>query len=170
LKKQLAGKTKAELIQEITTLYQMNPQVKEYFLAQSGNAHALLAGYKEIIEKEFVDGKTRGGPKARIAVARKAVNDLKKLTKEPALVADIMLTYVECISSFNDTFGPDTENYYTSPENMFDKTLAYMDQHDLLDQFHDRALAVYEDATDGWGHKGSLRESYYDYYSDIEQS
>ena len=53
--------------------------------------------YKSIIEKEFIEGKTRGLPKMRFSVARKAVNDFKKLTNKPELIADIMLTYVESI-------------------------------------------------------------------------
>ena len=31
---------------------------------------------KEIIEKEFIEWKARGFPKARLSVARKSVNDL----------------------------------------------------------------------------------------------
>jgi transposase len=42
------------------------------------------------IEKEFIEGKTRGLPKARFSVARKSVNDFKKLTNEPEPIADIL--------------------------------------------------------------------------------
>ncbi|RWX45834.1 hypothetical protein VT99_12521 [Candidatus Electrothrix marina] len=53
LKKQLAQKTKEELIKEIGQLYQKFPQVKEFYQARSGNVGEVLATYKEIIEKEF---------------------------------------------------------------------------------------------------------------------
>jgi hypothetical protein len=95
LKKQLAQKTKTELVKEIVILSQTFPQVKEYYKAQGSDIQDLVKKYKEIIEKEFIDGKTRGFPKLRFAVAQKAINDFKKLTREPELIADIMLTYVE---------------------------------------------------------------------------
>ncbi|MCI5119349.1 MAG: hypothetical protein D3913_15720 [Candidatus Electrothrix sp. LOE1_4_5] len=76
-------KTKEELIKEIGQLYQKFPQVKEFYQAKAGNVDDVLANYKKIIEKEFIEGKTRGMPKTRFSVARKALNDFKKITKEP---------------------------------------------------------------------------------------
>jgi hypothetical protein len=53
LKKQLAQKTKEELVQEIATLCQTFPQVKEYYKARGSNIQEIVAKYKEIIEKEL---------------------------------------------------------------------------------------------------------------------
>jgi hypothetical protein len=49
--------------------------VKEYYKAQGSDIQDIVAKYKGIIEKEFIEGKTRGLPKVRFSVARKALQD-----------------------------------------------------------------------------------------------
>jgi hypothetical protein len=169
LKKQLAQKTKQELIKEIASLCQTFPQVKEYYKAQKNDIQELVNKYKSIIEKEFIEGKTRGMPKVRFSVARKAVNDFKKLTNKPELIADIMLTYVESISWFNSEFFPDTEEFYTRPENMFETVLALLKKHNLLEKFEPRAYKIVQNATDGWGHRDSLEERYEEVYGEFHE-
>lgn len=164
LKKQLAHKSKEQLITEIATLYKTFPQVKEYYQAQQADIVEIAQKYKDIIIKEFISSNHRMPPKARFSVARKALNDFKKLTNEPALIADMMLTYVESASHFCTEYGPDVENYYASPENLFAQTLAFIQKHNLLDDFQDRAYNIVRKATDGWGHQDSLRESYEEFY------
>lgn len=167
LKAQLAQKTQAELIQEISTLCQTFPQVKEYYKAQSSDIHEVVAKYQLMIEKEFIEGKTRGLPKARLSVARKALTDFKKLTDDPALIADMMLTYVKSISWFNSEYGPDVEEFYTNPEDMFEKALALIAKHHLEEQFYEQAYAIVENACDGWGHRDSLQDSYEEVYGEF---
>jgi hypothetical protein len=70
-------------------------------------------------------------PKARFSVARKAINDFKKLTNNVELIADITLTYVESISSFSSEFGADSEEFYTKPENMFEEVLTFSNSNCL---------------------------------------
>ena len=166
LKKQLSHKTKAELVQEIAMLYKTFQPVKEYYQAQSGDVQELIKKYKSVIEKEFILGKTKGMPSARLSVARKALNDFKKLTKEPELIADMMLFYVECVSSFNTEFGPSEEKFYTGSEDLFEKTLAFIQEHQLKEIFRLRARNVVINATDGWGHQDSLTDSYLDVYDE----
>ncbi len=101
-KKELAKKKKEDLIKEISSLCQQFPQVKEYYKSQYGDPSDILKKYIDVIEKEFVEGKTRGMPKARISVAKKAVKDFRNLISDADLVVDVMLTFVECISNFND--------------------------------------------------------------------
>ncbi|MGB0847401.1 MAG: DUF6155 family protein [Thiolinea sp.] len=163
LKKHLTEKTQQQLIIEIAELYKTFPQVKEYYQAQHTNIDDIAKKYKDIIIKEF-GGTARSFPKARFSVARKAVNDFKKLTNEPAPVADVMLTYVESTSGFCSEYHPDGENYYVSPENMFIDTLRFMHKHQLLDKFEERAKSIARNATEGWGHRDSLRDSYNDFY------
>ena len=100
IKKVLAEKSKQELLKEISILYKKFPQVKEYYQVQTTAVDEVLEKYKTIIEKEFIDGKTRGLPKARFNVAKKAISDFKKLSSEPDLLADLMLTFVASVSSF----------------------------------------------------------------------
>lgn len=167
-KKELAKKTKKELIQEISTLCQKFPKVKEHYKAQAGDLKDIVKAHKDIIEKEFVEGKTRGLPKARLSVAKKAVNDFRKLTDNPELTAQVMFTYVESISLFSSEFGPDTEEYYTDPEEMFEEVLELLEDNDLLDKFERRAYQIVKDATDGWGHQDSLQERYEEMYGEFK--
>ena len=167
LKKTLDTKTKQELIKEISTLCKTFPQVKEYYQIQESDAKSVLEKYKDIIEKEFVEGKTRGLPKARLSVAKKAVQDFKKLTKEPELLADLMLTFVESISDFNSEFGVDSEEFYVIPEEMFEKVLQLLQSNDLLSKFKERSYAIVDNATDAWGHFDSLQERYESAYGEF---
>lgn len=167
LKKRLSSKTKDELIKDIAKLCQTFPQVREYYMAQHGDARDLLIKYKEIIEKEFIEGKTRAFPKGRLSIASKALTDFKKLTKDPALVIDLMLTYTASISWFNSAYGPDEEKFYTNPENMFEEALKLISQHHLEDQFRGQAVAIVKNACDGWGHKDSLLERYENVYGEF---
>jgi len=167
LKKELARKTKNELIKEIAALCKTFPQVREYYMAQGGDIHELLDKYAGIIEKEFIDGKTRGFPKVRFSIARKALNDFKKLTDDPALIAELMLIYAESVSQFSSDFAPDTEEFYTKPENMFEQALTLIKRHHLQDTFHECAYRIVENACEGWGHRDSLEERYEEVYGEF---
>jgi hypothetical protein len=164
LKKQLDKKTKKELIQEISTLCQKFSQVQEYYKTHMGHETEILKKYKAIIKKEFIESKTRGLPNARLEVAEKAVNDFKKLTNNLELIAEIMFTFVESISRFSTEFAPDTEEYYTEPEEMFEDVLVLLKESNLLDKFEIRAYEIVDNATEGWGHRDSLKERYEEVY------
>ena len=170
LKKVLNSKNKPELIQEIAELFKKFPDVKDYYQAQEGNTEAVLEKYKNIIKKEFRDGFTHGLPKARLSTARKAVQDFKKVTEYPDLVAEVMFTFVEEISNFNNDFGVDGESYYTSPEAMYHDVLSLLEKHNLLSHFQERARNIIENATHGWGHFDSLSESYYQFYDELKNN
>lgn len=167
LKKQLAEKSKEDLINEISNLCKKFPQVKDYFKAQSGNIRDILRKHEDIIEKEFVEGKTRGLPKTRFSIARKAVMDFKKLTDDADLIAEIMFTYVESISSFNNEFCPDEERFYIAPEKMYEDALKLLNKNGLLDKFKERAYDIVANAPDDWGNKDSFQEEYEKFYGDF---
>lgn len=44
----------------------------------SKEAGQIIKAYKEIIEKEFIEGTTKGLPPARMSLAVKMINDVKK--------------------------------------------------------------------------------------------
>lgn len=167
LKKKLVQKSKQELIQEILELYKKFTAVKEYYQAQDGDIEVVLEKYKDLIKKEFVNGYIKGHPKARLSVARKAVQDFKKFSNNPEFIADIMLTFVESVSSFNTEFAPDSETFYTSPENMFEKTLEFIKNNELLALFEKRANCLVSRATEGWGHLDSIQEMYEKVYGEF---
>jgi len=172
LKKELGKKTKKELVQEISALCQKFPQVREYYKMQTDAAEdvrSVMKHYKNIIEKEFVDGKTRGNPKARFSVAKKAVDDFKKLTKNPELIADMMLTYVESISDFNSDFFPDSEEFYVRPVDMFEDVLKFLEKKDLLDKFQKRAYLIVVNADDNYGFCDCIQDRYEEVYGELEE-
>ena len=85
---------------------------------------------------------------------------------EPEPLADIMLTYVESISWFNTEYGPDSEEFYARPEDMFETVLAFIKQHNLIDDFENRTYELVENATEGWGHRDSLKQLYEEVYGE----
>ena len=167
LKRALSRKTKGELVNEITTLCQKFPQVKDYYQAPRSDPKDVLNKHKTIIEKEFIEGKTRGLPKARLSVGKKAISDFRKLSKDPELITDLMLTFVESVTWFSAEFGPDRETFYTSPEDMFEKALKLAEKNGLLGKYKSRAKKIVIDATDGYGHQDSLQERYEDAYGEV---
>jgi len=166
LKRALSKKTKGELVNEISTLCQKFPQIKEYYQAQMSGPKDVLNKHKSIIEKEFIEGKARGLPKARLSVGKKAISDFKKLTDDTELISDLMLTFVESVSWFSSEFGPDRETFYTSAENMFEKALKLMEKSGLLGKYQSRAKKIVMNATDGYGHQDSLHERYEEAYGE----
>lgn len=167
LRKKLNNQNKADLVEEILSLYKKIPAVKEYYAMQAGDPKEILEKYKTIIEKEFIEGKTRGMPKLRFSVARKALNDFKKLTDDPYLIADLMLTYAESVSHFSSEYGPGEEKFYTLPENMFEEVLTMAKKGGFLKKFEDRAYEMVKNACDGWGHFDSLSSTYATYYGEF---
>jgi hypothetical protein len=167
LKKQLSRKTKDELIDDIATLYQTFPRVKDYYQAQGADIDDLVRKYKDIIEREFIEGKTRGLPKARLSVARKAINDFKKLTDRPEVIVDVMLTYVESISWFISEYRPDAEEFYERPVEMFETVLGLLKTHELLEEFEPRVHTIVQNADDGWGYRDGLEGEYESVYGEF---
>ena len=97
-------------------------------------------------------------------VAKKAITDFKKITKEPELLAELMFTFVESISNFNSDFGVDGEDFYVIPEDMFEEVLKLIKENNLLSKYKQRAYEIVDNATEGWGHFDSLQERYEEVY------
>ncbi|MCX7124023.1 MAG: hypothetical protein NTV32_10270 [Gammaproteobacteria bacterium] len=75
-----------------------------------------------------------------------------------------MMHYVKCVVAFNTEFGPDAEEFYTKPEALFDKALACAEENQILDVYQTLAYKIVDMATDGWGHKDTLSDTYAEYY------
>lgn len=168
LKKQLNKKTKAELVQEIANLTKKFKPVKEFYAAQQNpaNMEEVLQSYKTIIEKEFIEGMTRGFPKLRFSVARKALNDFKKINNHPRYMVDLMFCYAGAVSSFASEFGPNEEKFYTTSEDLYENALQLAQQFNLTAHFQDKAFEIMENACEGWGHKDSISDSYARFYGE----
>jgi len=160
LKKYLMSRTQEEMVNEVTELFQMIKEVKQYYTMKldTQGAQQVLETYKNIITHEFFPN--RGFGKARLSVAKKAISDFKKLSDSPLNNADIMLHYVENGVQFTEFYGDIDENFYTSMENMFDDAVKYILKYKLLESYEDRCKDIIYRATDGWGFQDTLKEIY----------
>ena len=106
LKKQLIKKSPEALLEEIVILYKTFPAVKDYYqlsLAAEGSS-VVLDKYKAKVQHEFFP--KRGHGKLRLAAARKAISDFKKVSNSPSDVADIMLFYVRKKNAGSEDLEP----------------------------------------------------------------
>lgn len=164
LKKYLKTLTKEELINHIIELDKKFIPVQEYYQLYLNNAvEAVLNKCKKQIADEFYPA--RGEPKMRLSVARKAVNEAKKLGVPAESLADLMLFYVETGVEFTNDYGDINEPFYISMESMYLKALELMEKEGLLKQFENRALHIVDKTVDiGWGFHDTLGDYYYHFY------
>jgi len=164
LKKALSGKSENDLLEEIINLFKKIPQVKEYYtLALSEEGEELIFDkYKEIITNEFFPKRDYG--KARLSVAKKAINDFKKISDKPSLIVEIMLHYVEQGVDFTDQYGDIDSPFYDSMEKMFEEALRLAEKNNLLSFFQKSCEEIVNGACEGWGFKDGLADTYYEFY------
>lgn len=149
------------LVKEVAELFQKFPVVKDYYEAKLGmNGPSVLEKYKAIVTKEFFPD--RGFGKGRLSVARKAVNDFKKLSKNPDEIADIMLHYVEQGVRFTAEYGDIDEPFYNSMESMYGEALRFIAKQGLIDGYRGRCEEIVENAIEGWGFQDGLQAMYED--------
>ena len=123
-----------------------------------------LEEYKKTIIEEFYPSKNCLGL-TRFCVCRKAVSDFKKLKPSADRLADLMLCYVENACHFTYNYGDMWEQYYTSVENYFAKTLAFMAKNNLLEQLKPRLrMCVRWAAPCGWGFADAINDIYHEYF------
>ncbi len=164
LKKHITSLTKEELLKHIVELGKKYKPVQEYHqLFFENDVEAVVVKYKKQIEDEFYP--TRGLPKERLSVARKAITEAKKLGIPAESLADLMFLYVKTGVRFTNDYGDINESFYTSMESMFCKALDFIAKEGLLDNFKDRAYKITEESCNtGWGFHDTLCDYYYEYY------
>lgn len=165
LKKYLKECSQAELIAEITDLFTRFETVKDYYqLKLSGheNEWRLVEKYKHKIYKQFFPTRGFGDPK--MAVARKAISDYKKISPSAEGLADLMLFYVETGVKFTSTYTDIAEPFYNSLASMYQRALQHLAKYKLLELFEERCKALVNDAPGaGWGLHDTLSELYHLY-------
>lgn len=164
LKNHLKNKSADELVKEISGLYKMFAEVKDYYqssLSEAGKKE-VLQKYKAVIENEFFP--LRGEPKMRLSIARKVVNEFKKISSSPEDIADLMVFYVECGVKLTNAYGDIDEPFYCSMESMYNKALKYIVKTDQKDKFYKRCKKIIKDTYNtGWGFNDGLSDSFYEY-------
>lgn len=164
LKKYLKTLSKEELIKHILELDKKFKPVQEYYqLYINNDVSGTVGKAQKVIEQEFFP--TRGLPKMRLSVARKAVTDTQKLGLPPEAMADLMLFYVESGVEFTCDYGDIDEPFYSSMESMYLKALKFMEKEGLLKQFENRALQIVNRTVDiGWGFHDTLSDCYSQFF------
>lgn len=165
LRQHLGAKPPAELIDEIVALYKQFDAVREHYtlLLHGTYSQELLERYKAIITREFFQG-MRPGP-GRIAIARGAVQNYKKLASSPESIAEIMIHYVEMGVAYTRSYGDISAPFYASMQSMYVAAIRHLEEHHLMEQFQERCLQIMQrTAGIGWGFNDTMVEIYYTYF------
>ncbi|WP_338061897.1 DUF6155 family protein [Virgibacillus indicus] len=164
MKKETQGIRQKELIRLVAELYKLDPNVQQYlsvkFLGEE-TIHDLYESTKKEIEDEFFPNKGFG--KMRLAKAKTAITNFKKLTNDHLRTVDLMLTYVEVGTEFTNTYGDIDEKFYSSMYSMYDKVVTECEKdEELFKEFGDRLYSVVIESDGiGWGYHDGLADLYY---------
>jgi hypothetical protein len=166
LKKQLKNLSQEELIGLLTELYNKNSENKELLESKFDEGGAETAAhqkYKRQIINEFFP--ERGFGKLRYSKMREAIKKFKDVSRNPALIGDLMMAYVESGVRYTDEYGDIDEYFYNAMENMYDNALKYLKTNKLLESFQGRARDVVKNTQNmGWGFPDNLGEIYNQYF------
>src|SRR5215213_5007455 len=151
LRKHLQGLTQEQLINHLLHLGDSFKDVQAYLqnVVHPADDETVRARYRQIIENEFFPA--RGYGRARLAIARKAVTDYRKVAASVEGPADLMLSYVELGVRFARAYGGIDEPFCRSMERMYGDALRWIVKHGLEDAFRPRAEALLT-ATRGMGY------------------
>ncbi|WP_077212480.1 DUF6155 family protein [Bacillus dakarensis] len=171
LKKELREMDQKQLIQLIVDLYKANKDVKQFlstkFIGEEA-VEVLFEQTKQRIKNEFFPD--RGNGKLRLAEAKKAITDFKKLADDRMRIVDLMLFYVEMGTDFTDSYGAIDEKFYNSMVSMFEKVVSECeDDETLYKVFKERLYNVVEGGGGiGWGFGDEIADLYYQLYYSFE--
>jgi hypothetical protein len=151
LKKYLISLDQQTMVSEVLELFRNFDMVKDYYETKLNPVidTATLDKYKDVITHEFFP--KRGFGKARLSVARKAVTDFKKVSKNPHQIIEIMLYYVEVGCRFTDEYGDIDEPFYNSMESMYESALKFIAKNKEQQQYSERCHQIAKNAIEGWG-------------------
>jgi len=133
IKKALKSYDPETLISIILDCYKMSKETKNYIHVLLKPEEAIAALYdesKQIIEEEFFP--ERGHAKLRLARAKKAISDFKKLSNDEILTIDLMIYYVEQGVDFTNAYGDISEPFYNSMVSMYANVLKMISGNELL--------------------------------------
>ncbi|MEA3423632.1 MAG: DUF6155 family protein [Bacillota bacterium] len=162
LKKYLSNKTEKELIKEIVEHFKLSHSVKRYYNMKISPEYEdfLVEEYKSKIEKQFCPPFFPSFKEIKIMIS-----DFKKLSKNHENIADLMLFVVEMGVGFTNTYGDINQNFYSSVENMYVKTLEYINNNNIESEYVERCRQVMEESLGiGWGFGDYMEESFYNYF------
>lgn len=166
LRKFLDGCTRDELVEQVQHLFAEYPQVREYYeMRVRPEAGDVLTRtkYKRIIENEFQP--LNGLPKLRLQVARKAVQDYRRVAPSIEAALDVMLFHVEMGVACLNEYGIDHPPMYASIERMHRDALELIAKHDLEKQFEQRCGTILRASKDfGYGFSDAMLDMHIQHF------
>lgn len=161
LKAYLTQCSKQELEHDLDDLFSKFEVVRNYYqskLMPKDNLQ-LSDKYRRIINNEFFP--RRGFGRARLAIAKKAITDYKKVCASPDQLADLMLFYVESGVNFTNAYGDITATFYSSMETMYAQAAQHIIKHDMRHLFQERCAQIMRKTEGiGWGFHDTMRDIY----------
>ena len=161
LKRYLKHASREQLAAEISDLFAKFNVVRDYYQTRLSpeDDTQVIEKYKAIIKNEFFPA--RGFGQARLSIARKAVSDYKKVCRTKALLADLMLFYVQMGIQFTNTYGDIDEPFYDSMESMYKKAVEFIIENELEEAYDRRCRRIVTDTSEmGWGFNDALEYIY----------
>jgi hypothetical protein len=171
LKQYLDTRSRDQLVSDIVDLFSKIDPVKDYYQSKLnfGYSEEVSEKYKSLIKNEFFP--SRGFGRAKLSVARKAVNDYKKVSASKYGLADIMLYYTETGIQFTNTYGDIDEAFYNSMESMYRSAVKYIVQHGMQVQFQERCWKIVCNTAEiGWGFHDELSYIYEEHFREGSSS
>jgi hypothetical protein len=157
----LVEKEKAELLKLIADLYSSSADNKSFIHSRYSVGGETLEPYRSIISESLYPDVYKNKP-IRLSIGKKAISDYFKATKDKAGQLELMVHYLETGNQFTVDFGDIDEQFYSSLESMFERTLTELRKQstDVQEKYVSRLEEVVSSARNiGWG--------YFDYISDI---
>lgn len=164
LKPHLLRLEKGELLALLRDLYGLNADNKAFLATRllPATSDAIAEPYRKAISQVF--NPERGHPSLQLSVARKALNDFKKACKDPLLVIDLMLFYVEEGVTCTMTYGDIDAPFYASLLAVYRSAAQMVSEIDdpaQADAFQPRFHAIIRNTPMiGWGFEDGLIDIY----------
>ena len=167
LKKLLRTLSKEQVDDIVLQLYSASNEAKswlEFYLEP--NVDAELEKYKNAIYRQCY-GRNDYPKDPDFRVCNKLVSTFKKLFPDANAVADLMLYYVEQVTSLPARFGDFGEAYSNSLENNYIKAIKYIASNGLMRDFTPRIIELIKEG-DACGY--GVGDVYLDVYNEYKDS
>lgn len=166
LKKIIKGFEKKELIGlvlELAKLRKDNMTWLETRLTGPEELSKSVEHYKEKIMSGFYD--KAGDLEIRLSIARQAISDFRKASKDRESLVDLMIFYVEKGTEVTLIYGDMSDRFYYSMESMYLDVIRLLNNWgdtSLTEKFRPRLEAlVTKTESIGWGYHDTLSDIYY---------
>lgn len=154
----------------LSDLYKNFEVVRNFIdLRMTGNSEPLVKKYKKLIKNRLIEDIEEGTD--GLDEALRAVRDFSEYDPSTRDQADIMLHFVESAMNCLNDYGDLYEEFYDETDDMFLKTLKFIKNHQLLDEFRNRCKKVMDDSENmGYGLHDSMGDTYYTFFPGRERN